>query len=221
MKKVILLIVLLLNVYFQAHSQIYSYTGKAWGFSTSLQPFICLYQKNAKLQCDAFSGSLAFSKKIAKGIYPTIGYSFTKTTQEKNTNGERIDGNALGFNVGHSINSSILIQKHLLVTQSRRISSSCFVQSLSLILAPEYNYMFIDGNRTNVSKGEFALKAGICLFNSYSGTVSRNVLWDVYYRKGFTPIVAYNDQFGKQQFYKDEIGIQVRYIFRQRYDFSK
>jgi hypothetical protein len=221
MKKLILIIVLLLNVDFHAHSQIYAYTGKAWGFNTSLQPFTCLYQKNAKLQCNAISGSLAFAKKIYKGIYPTIGYSFTKTAQEKNINTARIDGNAIGFTTGHSINTSILIQKHLIVTQNRRIQSGCFHQSLSLIIAPEYNYMIIDGNRTNVSKGEFALKAGLCLFNSYSGTRSKNVLWDVYYRRGFTPIIAYNDLFGKQEFFRDEIGIQVRYIFRQRYDFSK
>ena len=81
--------------------------------------------------------------------------------------------------------------------------------------------MFINGVRSNKSKGELALKMGVCLFNSYSGTAPRNIIWDLYYRKGFTPIISYDDQYGKQQFYKDEIGIQLRIILRQRYDFLK
>jgi hypothetical protein len=71
------------------------------------------------------------------------------------------------------------------------------------------------------SSGEFALKASISLFNSYSGTTSKNIIWVLYFRKDFTPIVSFDDQFRKKQFYKDEIGIQLRIIFRQRYDFLK
>jgi hypothetical protein len=172
-------------------------------------------------QLNAISGSIAISKKIYKGIYPTIGYSYTKTNQDPNSTNRTLINNTLYFEEGHSINSGILIRKHLLVTQSRRISTGCFHQTMSLILAPEYNYMFTNGFRINKSNGEFALKAGVSLFNSYSGTKSKNIIWDLYYRKGFTPIVSYDDEFGKQQFYKDEIGIQLRIIFRQRYDFLK
>jgi hypothetical protein len=218
--KRIISIALIFTVCFNVQSQRYAYTGSAWSFSSSIQPFTTFHQKSEKYQLNAISGSIAISKKIYKGIYPTIGYTFTKTNEEIN-NRITIDNDALNFNIGHSINSGILIQKHLLVTQSRRISTGCFHQTMSLILAPEYNYMFTNGTRNNKSSGEFALKAGVSLFNSYSGTKSKNIIWDLYYRKGFTPIVSYDDEFGKQQFYKDEIGIQLRIIFRQLYDFLK
>ena len=221
MKNIILTVILILSAHLKFHSQRYAYTGKAWSFSSSIQPLTTFYQKSEKHKFNAFSGSIAFSKKIYKGIYPTIGYTFTKTNEEFNSSNRVLNNNALNFNEAHSINSGILIQKHLLVTQSRKISTGCFCQTMSLIIAPEYNYMFINGVRSNKSKGEFALKMGVCLFNSYSGNAPKSILWDLYYRKGFTPIVAYDDVNGKQQFYKDEIGIQLRIIFRQRYDFFK
>ncbi len=221
MKRIISIVVLICTVCFNVQSQRYSYTGKAWSISGSIQPLTTFRQKIVKNQLNAMSGSINVSKKIYKGIYPTIGYTFTKTNQEVNSNSRILNNNALNFNEAHSFNSGILIQKHLLVTQSKRISTGCFRQTMSLILAPEYNYMFTNGNRINKSNGEFALKMGFCLFNSYSGTAPRNIIWDVYYRKGYTPIVSYDDQYGKQQFYKDEIGIQLRVIFRQRYDFLK
>ena len=221
MKNIIIITILILSAHLKVQSQRYAYTGKAWSVGGSIQPLTSFYQKSDKLKLNAFSGSIAFSKKIYKGIYPTIGYTFTKTNEGLNSSNRVLNNNTLNFNEGHSINSGILIQKHLLVTQSRKISTGCFCQTLSLILAPEYNYMFTNGTRINKSSGEFALKAGVSLFNSYSGTTSKNIIWDLYYRKGFTPIVSYDDQFGKQQFYKDEIGIQLRIIFRQRYDFLK
>ena len=221
MKCIMLISALIFTVCFNVHSQKYAYTGKAWSFSASIQPLTSFHQKSEKYQFNAMSGSIAFSKKIYKGIYPTIGYSYTKTNQDLNSNSRTLNNNDLNFNEGHSINSGILIQKHLLITQSRKISTGCFCQSLSLILAPEYNYMFTNGPRINKSNGEFAFKAGFSLFNSYSGTRSKNIIWDLYYRKGFTPIVSFDDEFGKQQIYKDEIGIQLRIIFRQRYDFLK
>jgi hypothetical protein len=221
MKNIIIIVILILSAHLKIQSQRYAYTGKAWSFSGSIQPLTTFHQKIEKNQLNAMSGSIAISKKIYKGIYPTIGYTYTKTNQEVNSNPRTLNNNALNFNEAHSINSGILIQKHLLVTQSRKISTGCFCQTLSLILSPEYNYMMTNGSRINKSKGEFALKMGVCLFNSYSGNAPKSILWDLYYRKGFTPIVAYDDQYGKQQFYKDEIGIQLRIIFRQRYDFLK
>ena len=77
-------------------------------------------------------------------------------------------------------------------------TDGCFCQTLSLILAPEYNYMFTKEPRINKSSGEFTLKAGISLFNSYSGTTCKNIIWYLYFRKGFTPILSFDDQFGKQ-----------------------
>ncbi len=221
MKNIILTVILILSAHLKLKSQRYVYTGKAWGISASIHPMTTFHQKSEKYQLYAMSGSIAFSKKIYKGIYPSVGYTFTKTNQEVNSNSRTLNNSALNFNEAHSLNSGILIQKHLLVTQSRKISTGCFCQTLSLILSPEYNYMMTNGSRINKSKGEFALKMGVCLFNSYSGNAPKSILWDLYYRKGFTPIVAYDDQNGKQQFYKDEIGIQLRIIFRQRYDFFK
>ena len=221
MKNIIIVSILILSTHLKVQSQRFAYTGKAWSLGMSVQPVSSFYQKNDKLKINALSSSIALSKKIRKGFYPTLGYTYTKSNEPFDVNPRTLDVNALNIQDAHSINTGILIQKHLLVTQQRRISSGCFRQTMSLILAPEYNYMFTNGSRINKSNGEFALKMGVCIFNSYSGTASKTILWDFYYRKGFTPIVAYDDKFGKQQFYKDEIGIQLRIIFRQRYDFLK
>ena len=221
MKKIVILYCFFACQIFQIKAQRFAYTGNAWSFGSSIQPLTSFYQKNSNSKLNAFSGSFSISKKIFRGIYPTIGYSYTKSNETIDLNTRVLDVNALNISDAHSINSGVLIQKHLMVTQSRKISSGCFRQTLSLILAPEYNYMFTNGSRTNMSKGEFAIKMGVCLFNSYSGTAPKTILWDFYFRKGFTPILTYNDQYGKQQFYKDEIGIQLRFIFRQRYDFLK
>jgi hypothetical protein len=221
MKKGVLLFCFFAFQLVQIKAQRFAYTGKAWSIGASIQPVTSFYQKNNSLKLNALSGSFSISKKIFRGIYPTIGYTYSNSKETVDLNPRTMDVNALNIIDAHSINSGVLFQKHLMVTQSRKISSGCFRQTLSLILAPEYNYMFINGLRTNKSNGELALKMGVCLFNSYSGTAPKTILWDLYYRKGFTPIVSYNDQFGKHQFYKDEIGIQLRIIFRQRYDFLK
>ena len=207
-------------IFTNSYSQIYQYTGKAWSLNTAINPFSSTYDKVDNITINNISASIGASKMIYKGIFPTIAYTYNKSTisddyiERNNTSNFKNHNNDF-----HSINSSILIQKHLITLQNRKIKSHCFKQTMSIFIAPEYNYNFTT-NRSFEPKGDFSVKAGICIFNSYTGTTSRNILWDLYYRKGITPSFKRLNSYEKS-FYKDEIGVQVRILFRQRYDFSK
>ncbi len=202
-----------------SQAQFMRYTGKIWSISTSIQPITTFRQELVKTNLNAFSGSFEIGKKLFTGIYPTIGYTYTKSNGDTMIDARTFDRNKLYFTNAHSINAGVLIQKHLFTIQSRRVAGGCFVQSLSFFVMPEYNFMFVDGPRVNKSKGEFALKTGICLVNTHSAAIAKSFLWGVYYRKGFSPILSYKDEFGEQNLYKNEIGIQLRILFRQRYNF--
>ena len=221
MKRLVLLFSICIHQLSIVHAQSYAYTGKVSSVNLSLESISSMHSKGSLLHFNTVSSSISMAKMISRGIYPTVGYTCTRAYKNiySNPREENVKSES-SFKNGHSLNASFLVQKHLMVTQNRRISTGCFHQTLSLIFAPEYNYMLPNNQRTNLSKGEVALKMGLCLFNVHSGTVSRNIIWDFYYRKGFTPIISYNDQYGKQSFYKDEIGVQLRILFRQRYDFS-
>jgi hypothetical protein len=219
--KKLLMCLLCFLITLKSYSQIYKYTGKAWSINTSLSPLSSIYDKVGNIQINNLSLSLGASKMIYKGIYPTIGYTYNKSTISRNTSQREYLSNTSYNRVDiHSINTSILIQKHLLTLQSKRINSVCFKQTMSIFFAPEFNYNITSSSNFQ-SKGDLSIKSGICIFNSYSGTRSRNIFWDIYYRKGLTPILTRIENENKQSLYKDEIGFQVRVLFRQRYDFSK
>jgi hypothetical protein len=213
------LIVVSICIFTNSYAQIYQYTGKAWSLNTAINPVSSMYDKVQNITLNNFSAAFGASKMVYKGIYPTLSYTYNKSNSSSIS--ENRKNNSLNtYNGGdfHTITSSVLVQKHLLTLQSRRINSVCFKQTMSIFFAPEYNYN-LTTNRFYQSKGDFSVKAGICIFNSYSGTISRNIFWDFYYRKGLTPTLIVTNN--EQSFYKDEIGVQMRILFRQRYDFSR
>ena len=81
-----------------------------------------------------------------------------------------------------------------------------------MLVGPEYNYAL---NQNENYKGEFAFKVGLSLFTCHSGVRSRVLIWDIFYRKGLTPILSNN----LGDFKRDEIGIQLRILKRQTYSF--
>ena len=214
------LFVVSICIFTNSYAQIYQYTGKAWSLNTSINPVSSVYDKVQNITINNFSAAIGVSKMVYKGIYPTLSYTYNKSNSSSiSVNRENKSINTYNGGDFHTITSSVLVQKHLFTLQSRRISTGCFKQTMSLIIVPEFNFN-LSPNRSYTSKGDFSVKAGVCIFNSYSGTISRNILWDFYYRKGITPSFTLSMN-NEQHLYKDEIGVQMRILFRQRYDFSR
>jgi len=107
----------------------------------------------------------------------------------------------------------------------KRINGVCHYLSLGLILAPEYHYMFGTRENPNESFGEVGAQVGLSLYHFYSSASKkargRTRQYDLFYRHGFTPIFSQTINGEKQNFYRQEIGIRVRLIRHQVYDFLK
>ena len=86
MKNIIIVSILILSTHLKVQSQRFAYTGKAWSLGMSVQPVSSFYQKNDKLKINALSSSIALSKKIRKGFYPTLGYTYTKSNESVDLN---------------------------------------------------------------------------------------------------------------------------------------
>ena len=105
-----------------------------------------------------------------------------------------------------------MLQKKFITLKSYYKYPHCYAKFLSLLFGPEYNYAL---NQKNNYNGEIALKLGLSLFTIHSGVKSRVIIWDIFYRKGFTPILSNN----LGDFKRDEFGIQLRILKRQTYSF--
>ena len=190
------------NLVFSQPNSIKAYTGKAYSVNFSAQPLSYLHSDRTEEVTQSFDFSL--SKKIGKGFYPTLGYSriqsFTTLNRQQNVLNSDI------------LTSAFLMQKPFITLKESRSFPFCYVRFLSLLIGPEYNYAF---RQNNDYKGEFAAKVGLSIFSCHSGVHSRVLIWDFFYRKGFTPIL--NNQVGT--FKRDEFGIQLRFLIRQTYSF--
>ena len=180
-------------------NSIKAYTGKAYSVNLSAQPLSNLKSDRVEELTQSFD--LSVSRKVGNGFYPTLGYSriqsVTPTLNQLNSD---------------VLTSAFLIQKRFITLKESRSFPFCYVRFLSLLIGPEYNYAF---RQNNDYKGEFAAKVGLSIFSCHSGVHSRVLIWDFFYRKGFTPIL--NNQVGT--FKRDEVGIQLRFLIRQTYSF--
>jgi len=184
-------------------NSIKAYTGKAYSVNLSAQPLSNLKSDRVEELTQSFDVSV--SRKVGKGFYPTVGYSRIQSViPTLNQTANQLNSDVL--------TSAFLMQKRFITFKESRSFPFCYVRFLSLLIGPEYNYAFRQNDRYN---GEFAAKVGLSLFSCHSGVHSRVVIWDFFYRKGFTPII--NNQVGT--FKRDEVGIQLRFLIRQTYSF--
>jgi hypothetical protein len=200
-------------------AQYYEYTGKATGLSIATSPFGTFHTKNNTAKMNTYSSSFEYSSMFRPGFFPTVGYTYIRNYDQQNN--ERASFSNPTFNDAHQISASFEIRKQLFSKSARiKAMGKCIFNRTGLLLAPEYNYLYSQ-QINNHSLGEIALKAGLYYYHgSNKINVSRNIIYSLYYRKGFTPLVSTETSEGNQNYYRDEIGIRVTILFREMYRFG-
>jgi hypothetical protein len=216
MKKLILL-VLICSLHSTFYGQFYNRTGKNFGLYLSGSPIHTVHLKGNDLKANSYQFSTGFIKMVYSGIYPKIGYGYTFLKD---------DYNLIFSNKGiHTLNAGVLFDVNLLDFGQRKIGSTCHSVKCGLILTPEYRFTFTSGPLKNLSSGEFSGEIGLsfCHVSSSPGKKNRSKTkhYDFYYRNGFTPFYKTNGFAGTDKYMSKEIGLRVRFMFHEVYDFLK
>jgi len=202
-----------------ASVQFYERTGKNFGMYFSAQPLSVIKQSGDPFALTNVNGSAGFVSMVSRGIYPTLGYTYAHQLNAG------IRNTSFPLAQSHMVDASILINKRLVKLMNKRINGICHYVSLGLILAPEYHYMFGTREHPNESFGEVGGQIGLSLYHHYSSASkrarSKTRQYDLFYRQGFTPVFAQTIGGVQQKFYRQEIGIRVRLIHHEVYDFLK
>ena len=202
-------------------AQYYEHTGKVSTLTFSYNPINTIHEKKSPLSINNFSTSIELSRMLKPGLFPTIGYTYQRSYNTNENRFRTAPTTSTPFNDAHQLNVSFEIRKQLF-SKSERIKSigKCILSRTGILIAPEYNYLYSQQVR-NTSIGEFALKAGIYFYTTTNKVnLSKNTIYSIYYRHGFTPILSTPNDNGSQNYYRDEIGIRVTILFRQMYRFG-
>jgi hypothetical protein len=212
-----ILIALSLFTTFSINAQIYERTRKNIGvYVGSNMSFVSSDRITVNEMTYSVSGGLVHM--ILPGIYPKLGYHYMKMPA-----GLRNNSNIIMSDL-HSIEGSVLFDKNLFkFSKGVRVIGSCHYLSIGLILAPEYRYTFSGRNQTNVSTGEVSILAGFSFTHIHKSmsrkNKSRTTQFDLFARKGLTPFYMLNLAGKDQKFTRFEIGISIRKIKHQVYNF--
>jgi hypothetical protein len=209
------IILALLLVSGNSFGQIYERTGKNLGIYFAGQPISQLSEKPFKSGLNNLSGSLGIIHMLVPGIYPSIGYTFNR-----NENMTERDNSFISIQNGHILDASLLFDKQLLkLVKGRRVLGGCHYLSLGLIAGPEYHYMLGTRAIPNESFGEIAGQFGLSFYHFQKSMGkrprSKTRQYDVFYRRGFTPIFSTTQNGIQTNLYRQEIGIRVRLIRHQ------
>lgn len=194
-------------------AQFYVRSNNSIGTSIGVNPISTLSMKNENLKVNYSSASINFMKKVYSGIYPMLSYRYYSQHP-------LLEGNRRTFESAHELGASVLVDIRLTNMFSHRLSrGGCFYHAFGLILVPEYNFGFFKSVEDK-SNGEAALRAGLSFYNHWNTGSKRRKAWsfhwDLYYRKGLTPY--HIDQIGSKYF-RDELGIQLRILKHEVYNF--
>jgi hypothetical protein len=200
-------------------AQVYERTGRNLGlYAGANTSFVkANYSKDYLL---TYSASGGITHMVHPGIYPKIGYHFSKMPSSFQN-----DRNDLMTDL-HSIEGSVLIDKNLIkLANGVRVNGGCHYLSIGLILAPEYRYTFSEKNHTNKSFGEFSLLSGLSFTHIYKNmgrrNKSRTTQYDIFFRKGFTPFYIAESDGEKLSFRRFEVGLSIRKIHHQVSNFLR
>jgi hypothetical protein len=219
MKKIMIAAIAILVSGTSVFGQFYERTGKNYGMYFSVQPLSVLKKSGDPFSITNVNGSLGFVSIVSKGVYPSFGYTYSHrlNTGVRNT--------SFPTRESHMLDASLLINKRLVTLMNKRIRGICHYVSLGLIFAPEYHYMFGTSEHPNESFGEVGGQIGLSLYHHYSASSkrgrSKTRQFELFYRQGFTPIFTETINGNEQKYFRQEIGIRVRLIHRQVYDFLK
>lgn len=216
-KNLSLVIILVLNSI--CHSQFYERTNKNIGVYFSVEPLSSLKSKSDHFRLNAFSGSVGVIHKIVPGIYISGGYTDILVSDE---NPRYLTLANKNISV---LDASLFLDKRIAKLMNQRINGRCHYLSLGFIGGPEYHYVLPLKSFSNDSFGEISGIAGLSLNHVVSSASKKSKSWsfqyDIYYRKGFTPLISFEQFENTTNLYRQEIGLRVRIIKHQVYDFLK
>lgn len=202
-----------------AFGQFYERTGKNYGLYLSAQPLSVLKQAGDPFSLTNVNGSIGFISMVSRGIYPSVGYTYSHLLNSGARN------TSFPLTESHTLDASLIFNKRLVKLMNKRINGVCHYLSLGLIVAPEYHYMLGTREHPNESFGEVGGQIGLSLYHHYSSASkrarSKTRQYDLFYRQGFTPIFTETIKGTQQKYFRLEIGIRVRLIHHEVYDFLK
>lgn len=213
MKLLSLISLIFCSQYIQGQMGYQVYSGKVNGLTIGTAVGSLNHEAHFN-QINYQSIQVGYCHMIRSGIYTGLGYNLinpiTPLTSERQNSISQL-------NTAHAFNGYLLFQKKLLTTIDKKKNNRCFKQYLSLILAPEYTYFLSTKQFQNNNSGEISLRMGLGLFNVWGGNQAKSFVWETYYRRGYTPFITQNSS----TYFRNEIGVQLRILFRQRYDFTR
>ena len=201
--------------------QIYERTGKNIGMYISAQPVSQIIEKGSFSQLNCLSGSVGVVHMLKPGIYPSIGYTFNKSQQIIGRN-----ESTFPLQDAHIIDASLILDKQILkLLNGKRVMGGCHYLSLGFIIGPEYHYLFGNSMIKNVGFGEIAGTVGLSFYH-YKKSMRKKVKantrqYDIFFRKGFTPILSTSIDGAEKNYFRQEIGIRIRLVRHQVYNFLK
>ncbi|MFN5633821.1 MAG: hypothetical protein ACK49D_04045 [Flavobacteriia bacterium] len=218
MNKVKLLACMLL-IEMIGNAQSYVRTGKNFGFFLGGAPIATTASNMKQLSTNTLSFSAGFMKMPIPGITFSAGYGYSQFKHASPTM------RTFPYSSAHSVMGSILADKRIAKLQQKKVRGMCHYLSLGLLVGVDYTYMFGSRLLPNESNGEIAGQVGLSFCHVYSGsgkrTRSQTNHFDVFYRQGFTPAITLTNTGEKLSYYRCELGIRVRLMRHQVYDFLK
>jgi hypothetical protein len=200
-------------------AQYYERTGKNFGVFLTGVPIATTASSLKQLSVNTLSFSAGFMKMPVPGITFSAGYGYAQFN--------RTSPNLRSFpySSAHSVMGSILADKRIAKLQEKKVRGMCHYLSLGLLVGVDYTYMFGTRAIPNQSYGEIGGQVGLSFCHVYAGAGKRSRSQtnhvDVFYRQGFTPTIQVDNSGQKQSFYRCEIGVRVRLMRHQVYDFLK
>jgi len=220
MKTYISFFVLLLVCVQNVTGQYYMPTGRVSVLSFYSSPYTELKSKTYHEKMSVMG--VSFSKLLFKGIYVNAAYNFQRKLTFDNTKnrGNILDEN--NFQQAHGAHISLEVKKMIFSSGGSPVTKlNCFYRNVGISLSPEYNYIFSSDQLKNDSRGEFALRSGIYYHQgSTKNFKRRNLMYSIYYKKAFTPIITNTIAGVSNSFYQDEIGVKLSILIRQLYRFD-
>jgi hypothetical protein len=213
------LIACMLMIGMIGNAQYYERTGKNFGVFFSGVPIATTASNLKQLSANTLSISAGLMKMPIPGITFSAGYGYAQFDHSNAST------RSFPYSSAHSVMGSILADKRIARLQEKKVRGMCHYLSLGLIAGIDYTYMFGTRAIPNQSYGEIGGQIGLSFCHVYSGAGKRSRSqtnhFDVFYRQGFTPVFTTTVTGQKQSYYRCEIGVRVRLMRHQVYDFLK
>ena len=211
--------VLVALISFAGIAQFYQRTGKNMGFYFTGVPLSSTHTKTKEISGNTLTGGVGLMTMIKPGITLSGGYNYTRF---QGATSQRF---MLPNSAAHSVVGTILFDKRVAKLKQKKVRGMCHYLSLGLLMGADYCYLFSSRNMPNAAHGEVGGQVGLSFCHVYSGagkrTQSQTNHLDVYFRQGVTPVLKTSIDGQNYSFYRFELGLRVRLLRHQTYDFLK